>query len=236
MLTNQWLALIITIVVALLWLRLNDFFAHRAWISASLSRKIIHMGTGPIFVCCWLLFPELPMSRYLAAVVPLLITAQFALVGSGLINDQAVVDAMSRTGDRKEILRGPLYYGIVFTVLTILYWKDNPIGIVALMLMCGGDGLADIIGKRFGGSRLPWSKQKSWAGSLAMFAGGVVFTAGVLAIFAAANLVPKSLQVSFPALSLVALGGTFIESFPFRDIDNLTVPVVAAVLGHLLLV
>lgn len=40
--------------------------------------------------------------------------------------------------------------------------------------MCGGDGLADIIGRRFGGNaKLPHNSNKSWAGSAAMFAGAV---------------------------------------------------------------
>jgi hypothetical protein len=42
--------------LALLWLRLNTFAAQRGWISSDFSRKIIHMGTGPLFVLCWLLF------------------------------------------------------------------------------------------------------------------------------------------------------------------------------------
>jgi len=54
---------------------------------------------------------------------------------------------MSRNGDRREILRGPLYYGIIFVVMTLVFWKDSPIGMVAVMLMCGGDGLADIMGR-----------------------------------------------------------------------------------------
>jgi hypothetical protein len=50
MLGNVWLALVVTFVLALSWLRLVDFFAHRGWIGGPLSRKIIHMGTGPILL------------------------------------------------------------------------------------------------------------------------------------------------------------------------------------------
>ncbi len=74
MLKNNILALGITLVIALLWLRINDFFAHKGWVSSSISRKIIHIGTGPIFVLCWLLFNDAPSARYLAAIVPLGIT------------------------------------------------------------------------------------------------------------------------------------------------------------------
>lgn len=68
------------------------------------------------------------------------------LIGLTVINDPAAVRAMSRTGNPREILCGPLF------------------GIVALMLMCGGDGLADIAGRRWGHARLPWAPRKSWAG------------------------------------------------------------------------
>ena len=42
---------------------------------------------------------------------------------------------------------------------------------MVLSLMCGGDGLADIIGRKFGTAKLPFNTSKSWAGSAAMFAG-----------------------------------------------------------------
>ena len=89
---NSIVAAILTLVIAVSFLRLMDFLAQRGWISGPLSRKIIHMGTGPIFVLCWLLFNDRDgLARYLAALVPLGITAQFALVGSGVMKDPAAV-------------------------------------------------------------------------------------------------------------------------------------------------
>jgi len=235
MLSNNFLALIITFTTALIWLRINDLAAHRGWISGQLSRKIIHMGTGPIFVLCWLLFDAVPASRYLAALVPLSITAQFVLVGLGIIKDEAAVQSMTRTGNPREILRGPLFYGIVFVVLTIIYWKDSPIGMVGLMLMCGGDGLADIIGRRFGKMKLPWAKEKSWAGSLGMLVGGWIFALGILAVFVSDGVFSGPLSVYIPALTLIACAGTLVESLPMKDVDNITVTLTAVALGHWLL-
>lgn len=232
---NNWIALPATFMLSLVWLRLNDFLAHRGWISGPLSRKIIHMGTGPIFVLCWLFFQDTPASRYMAALVPLAITIQFALVGLGVIKDQAAVDAMSRHGDRREILRGPLFYGIVFVILTVAFWKDSPIGIVALMLLCGGDGLADILGKRFGSIRLPWAEHKTWVGSLSMFVGGWLFALGILAVYLAVGVFSGRLADYFWPVTIIALAGTVMESLPFSDIDNLTVPALAVLLGYLLL-
>ena len=235
MLSNSYLALILTLLAALAWLRINDFAAHRGWISSHLSRKIIHMGTGPIFVLCWLLFPGKPVDRFLAALVPGLITLQFAGVGLGIVKDEAAVKAMSRTGDRREILRGPLFYGIVFVLLTLIYWKDSPIGMISLMLMCGGDGLAEILGRKFGRKKLPWASQKSWIGSLGMFLGGWVFSTGILWGYLALGIFPGSLGNYLFALTLIALGGTVIESLPFEDVDNITVTLIAVALGHLLI-
>lgn len=232
MLNSNLLALIITFAAALLWLRLNDFAAHRGWISSHLSRKIIHMGTGPIFVLCWLLFNDAPAARYLAALVPLAITAQFALVGLGVMKDEAAVQAMSRSGDRREILRGPLFYGIVFVVLTVVYWKDSPTGIIGLMLMCGGDGLADIIGRRWGKVKLPWANDKSWIGSLGMLFGGWIFALGVVWVFVMLGVFPAPFGSYLLPITAIAIAGAFVESLPIKDFDNITVTLTAVLLGH----
>ena len=231
MLSNDLVAFVITLVVALVWLRLNDFAAHRGWVSGRLSRKIIHMGTGPIFVLCWPLFTNSAASPYIAALVPLAITVQFILVGLGYMQDEAAVQAMTRTGDRREILRGPLFYGIVFVVMTILFWYKTPTGIVALMLMCGGDGLADILGRRYGKSKLPWSPDKSWIGSLGMFIGGLVFSAIIVGIFSAMGLFQGSLTAYIFPIAIIAIAGTIVESLPYHDIDNITVTLTAVILG-----
>ncbi len=234
MIHKVWIAFFITLVIALVWLRLVDFIAHRGWISSALSRKIIHSGTGLIFVLCWLLFPDHPASRFLASVIPLGISIQFALVGFGVIKDQASVDAMSRSGNRKEILRGPLFYGIVFVTLTLIFWKTNPIGIVALMMLCGGDGLADIIGSRVESLTLPWSKSKSLAGSLAMFLGGMIFSFIVLAIFVSTDNFIGPLKVFILPITIISLIAAIVESISIKDFDNLTVPAISILLGYFL--
>ena len=234
MLNHSFWALFITLIASLLWLRLNDFTAHRGWVSSRISRKIIHIGTGPIFVLCWFLFPGKPVDRFLAALVPGLITIQFAMVGLGIIKDQAAVQAMSRTGNPREILRGPLFYGIVFVLLTIIYWLDSPIGIIGLMLMCGGDGLADIIGRKYGKRPLPWSKGKTWLGSLGMLLGGWIFAIGVLTIFVEAGTFYGPVEQYILPITWIAILGAIVESLPFKDVDNITVTVAAILMGHLL--
>jgi phytol kinase len=233
---NPFLAFFITLVVALVEIRLLDFAAHRGWIESRLSRKLIHILTGPFFVLCWLLFPtpDAWYYRWLAALVPLLFTVQFALIGLGIVKDEASVKAMSRNGDRREILRGPLYYGIIFVVMTLVFWKDSPIGILALMLMCGGDGLADVLGRGIPSPKLPWNRDKSVVGTLGMLLGGWVLTLLILGIYVlvkAPGFGP--FKMYWLPVTVIALVATVVESLPFKDVDNITVTLVAVALGYL---
>ena len=230
---NPYIATILTFAIAVLFLRFMDYIAERGWIGSKTSRKLIHIGTGPIFVLCWLMFPDLSISRWLAALVPLLITVQFALVGTGILKDEAAVKAMSRTGDRREILSGPLFYGIMFVVITLIYWKDSFIGIPALMMMCGGDGIADIVGRRVHSPKLLWSPEKSLAGSLSVFAGGWLLTLFIFAIYVGAGVFSGPITRFLLPITWIALGAMLVESLPFKDIDNFTIALASILVGHL---
>jgi phytol kinase len=226
------IAAFITLALALLWLRMMDAITHQGWLEPKLSRKIIHIGTGPLFVLCWPLFSHAFSARYFAALVPLSITMQFIAIGLGWLQDPAAVKAMTRTGNPKEILKGPLYYGLVFVACTIFFWRNSPIGIVALMLMCGGDGLADIVGRRFGTLKLPLNPEKSWAGSAAMFGGSFLFAWGMLVWFEHLGLLSFSIGGATALnVAVIALIATLVEALPLRDIDNLTLTGTAIALG-----
>ncbi len=230
---NNYIALIITFALSMIFLRSMDYIAHRGWMDSKLSRKVIHIGTGPLFVLCWLLFRDSPDARWLAALVPFAITVQFALIGFGIIKDEASVQSMSRTGDPKEILRGPLYYGIMFVVLTLVYWKDSPIGIIALMMMCGGDGVADIIGRQVKSPKLSWSREKSIAGMLGVFVGGWLMSFGIIFIYVQADVFPAPTTSYLLPITAIALAGALIESLHYKDIDNVTMTLASVLVGSL---
>ncbi|QUY43765.1 diacylglycerol/polyprenol kinase family protein [Acaryochloris marina] len=223
--------MVITLLLALSWLRIMDALAANGVLEQKLSRKIIHMGTGPLFVLCWPFFSPQPTARYFAALVPLAITLQFIAIGVGWIQDPDAVQAMTRTGNPKEILKGPLFYGLVFVACTIGFWRTSPVGMLALMMMCGGDGLADIVGRRLGVHKLPFSPEKSWAGSAAMFAGSFLFAFSFLSLFNRLNYFQPPLAGTVGIVAAIALIATLVEALPFRDIDNLTLTGVAVVLG-----
>jgi phytol kinase len=227
----------LTFALSLAWLRLVDTLAGRGLIESHASRKIIHIGTGPLFVLSWLLFSQASTARFLAALVPLAITAQFAAVGLGWIQDEKAVKAMTRRGDRREILRGPLTYGLIFVVCTIVFWRTTPVGIVTLMILCGGDGLADLVGRRFGRRRFPHNPAKSWVGSGAMFLGGYLLAVAMVAVFQGTGIFQPAVAMDAAAVAIawIAMGSALVESLPVADLDNLTISATAVLLALLLL-
>lgn len=64
---------------------------------------------------------------------------------------------------------------------------------IVTSLMCGGDGLADIVGRRLGaGNPLPWNPGKSWAGSAAMFLGGFGMAIALVGLYSYLGYLPQS--------------------------------------------
>jgi phytol kinase len=115
----------------------------------------------------------------------------------------------------------------------LLYWKDSLVGIPALMMMCGGDGVADIVGRRVNSMKLPWSPEKSLAGSLSVFLGGWLLTMFIFAVYVWAGVFGGPVTRFLLPVSLIALGAMLVESLPFKDVDNITLTVVSALIGHL---
>lgn len=185
-------------------------------------RKLLHVLAGPIFLFTWPWFTD--EGRYWAAAVPLMMTVKFALVGLGLWGDEEAVRMMSRSGQPSELLRGPLLYGVVFVAATVLAFRDVTAA-VALMALCFGDAAAEAFGR---GSRvkLPWSKRKSWAGSAGFVAAALPAMALFAALFQKWGFAPTDAPFPLTSLALAALAGAAIESLPFRDVDNLSVPFV----------
>ena len=120
----------------------------------------------------------------------------------------------------------------VFIAITLIYWKDSFIGIPALMMLCGGDGIADIVGRRIKSPKLPWSREKSVAGSLSVFAGGALLTALILFIYVSVGVFATPFTMYLLPVMWIALGAMLVESLPFKDVDNITLTVISALIGH----
>ncbi|KAL5710081.1 farnesol kinase [Ranunculus cassubicifolius] len=200
-----------------------------------LNRKFVHITIGLVFMLFWPLFSSRPEAAILAALIPGVNIIKMLLLGLGVYKDEATVKSMTRFGDHRELLKGPLYYATTITLASIIYWRSSPIPIAAICNMCAGDGMADIIGRRFGKHKLPYNKDKSFMGSIAMVGFGFMACIGYMLYFSAFGLIDESWNLSLQFF-IVSLASALVESLPISsDLDdNLTVPLTSFLVGTLL--
>lgn len=47
-------------------------------------------------------------------------------------------------------MQGPLIYAVVHVAGTLLFWRTSPVALIALAVLCGGDGAAEPVGVAYG--------------------------------------------------------------------------------------
>ena len=181
--------------------------ARRRWPGQKeLSRKIVHIGTGPV----------LPLAWWLQIPATLAVPIATAVTVVALINHRwrwlpAVEDV-----DRHSY--GTVAYGLAITTLLLLFWPQQPQAACAgVLVMAAADGLAGLIGRA---TQTPhWQilgQTKSIAGTITMAAVSLT----VLGLLAWVGPEGPGLA-GLLAISLLATG---LEQLSPWGIDNLTVP------------
>lgn len=208
-----------------------QYLAAQRVLSRPAARKVMHCGAGPLFLCCWPWFSAAPSARYWASVGPMALTLKAFLAGAGIVDDPKTVASMSRSGDRRELLRGPTLYGTVFVAATVSCWRSLA-GIIALVALCAGDGFAEIVGRSpLGrrGPRLPWCPRKSLAGSLAFFAATLCSATAFALKFAHLGWwAPLPTRALVAGVAKVAAAAALAESLETGPWDNPIIFAVAA--------
>jgi len=178
-----------------------------------LSRKIIHIGTGPVILLAWLF--DIP--KNIAFSTALLIT-----ISLGVNYQYRFLPAIEDV-ERKSF--GTIAYGISITLLLLLFWtRYAPSISIGVLAMAFGDGLAGLIGRSINSPK--WSilgQTKSIAGTLTM---GSVVAITTSIISSTNNLGIDPLEIL--VISLIA---TFLEQISPWGIDNLTVPIGVTCIG-----
>lgn len=194
---------------------LMNFCVTRFRLPQDISRKITHIGAGSIIIFLPL-YSDLHWSKYLNILI--MFVWLILLVQKGFFadpNDEAV-KTMTRTGDRGELLKGPLYFVVVAIICGTLFYKTFP-GIVAMACLGWGDGFAPIIGSRYGRWKYEILSNKTVEGSLAMF----IFSFAA-SIFFVWLITPSTLNIS--RIFIVALVAVLVEGCSPKEIDNLLIP------------
>ncbi|KAL3616143.1 hypothetical protein CASFOL_040000 [Castilleja foliolosa] len=127
--------------IALTLLKIWEQTAKRGVFDQKLNRKLVHITLGLAFMLCWPMFSSGRQGAILAAAIPGINIIKMLLLGLGILKDDATVKSMSRFGNHRELLKGPLYYAATITLASAIYWRTSPIAIAAVCNLCAGDGI-----------------------------------------------------------------------------------------------
>jgi phytol kinase len=182
-------------------------------------RKIVHIGAGHVILIAWWL--DIPakvgiIAAVLASAVTLLSYLLPILPGINSVGRQSL---------------GTFFYAVSIGILVAWFWdlQQPQYAALGIMIMSWGDGLAALIGKRFGKHKYKiFGAQKSWEGSLTMTIASYIVSSLILL-----GTVGNSWQ-TWAISILVAIIATALEAFSFLGIDNLTVPLGSAALAFIL--
>jgi len=178
-----------------------------------LSRKIIHIGTGPVILLASLF--EIPKNIAF-------LSALFITLGLGINYQYRLLPAIEDV-ERKSF--GTIAYGISITLLLALFWPRYESSIsIGVLSMAFGDGLAGLIGRSINSPK--WSvlgQSKSIAGTLTM--------GSVVAITTATISTINHLEIQSIEIIIISLTATFLEQISPWGIDNITVPIGVTCIG-----
>ena len=196
----------ILVVIAEALSRLSD--------DPELTRKVVHIGSGNVILLAW----WLDISR--SVIVSAAIIAAAIAILSYIV---PILPSIESVG-RKSF--GTLFYAISMGILAGCFWQNSPqYAVIGILVMAWGDGMAAIIGQRFGKHKYQIGQvSKSWEGSLAMAAAAAIVT-GIILVVVEGNSW-QTWTISF----VVALVATILEAFSKLGIDNLTVPLASGFL------
>jgi uncharacterized protein (TIGR00297 family) len=184
---------------------------------AETRRQAVHIAMGGFaFALAW-------MTWWQAAACAL----------AALLFNAFALPRLARVLFRDAELHGRRPGGIVFyplaVLLLILAFPDR-LDIVALAwgVLAAGDGFATIVGRAVRGPRLPWNRDKTWAGTAAFVLAGTA--AGTVLAWWARDAVVAQPPVWFTwtAPVLAAVIAALVETLPVRLDDNLSIPAAAA--------
>lgn len=155
---------------------------------------------------------------------------------AALLHNVHVLPRTGRRFFRDSEEAGGLSSGIVIYPLTVmiligLFPARLHIAAAGWAILSFGDGFATLVGKRYGGAKLPWNRDKSWAG-LAGYTVSASIGATVLLLWCApgsAYGADVTFLLAATACIIGSLAAAITESFPLPLDDNLTSPLVGAV-------
>ncbi|MEH1801899.1 MAG: diacylglycerol/polyprenol kinase family protein [Nostoc sp.] len=213
-----WLQIALAAIWVLLIL-LIAWVVNRFANEPEIVRKIVHIGTGNVILLAWWL--DIPASVGITASV---LASAITLLSYRL----PILPGINSVG-RQSL--GTFFYSVSFGILVAWFWylQQPQYAALGILVMTWGDGLAALIGQRFGKNKYKvFGTVKSWEGSLTMML--VSYLVCSLILVGTQGNAWQTWAISL----MVAVIATALEAFSFLGMDNLTVPLGSAAVAFFL--
>ena len=208
------------------------------------ARKIVHVSCAPLWVITWTFYTNDTTSRYYAAALPMtvLICVIFKLGGlNRMVGREKVMAPMGDGGGESskgesEGMEGIAWYLVMMMSVALLGWRKEVAGVVAISMMSFGDGVAEVVGRKWGDWGRWWGedkKGKSFAGTAAFVVAGWIGSLGLLKVLNALGMQACNGVDNVWQIGVIAAVCAFVELIPGIN-DNIAVPAVAALLTKFL--
>jgi len=208
-------------VVIFLTLRMNDRF------SQNLKRKFLHIMIGNfVFIIPFFTFNTFPMNFPFYVASPFILLTLIASASSPIkIKNKMSGLADITKGGHKF---GLVLYAISYTILAFFFSAKSYVIIAGILPMAFGDAAASLVGQKWGHHKLGKLSKKSFEGTTAMFL--VTFISVTLSLLAFSYLCPFQITTLLLASLGVAISATILEALTPKGLDNITVPLLSALL------
>lgn len=178
------------------------------------SRKVVHIGAGPVVLIAWFV----GLDRWIAIPAAALITLLAAF------NHRRRLLPGLEDIDRASY--GTVAYGASITLLLFWWWPQQPLTVAAgVMVMACGDGLAGLVGPQLASPS--WQilgQRRSLAGTATMAITSLVVLLALVAVAGSTgHPVPR-----VEAAMAIAVAAALLEQVAIGGIDNLSVPLAVA--------
>jgi len=208
------MALTLSIIVVFLLLTGAELWWRRQQPHGEFSRKFVHITVGS-FVAFWPFWLPLDDIKLLSLAFLVVVAA------SKYLHIFQAIHSVQRPTS------GEFWFALVVGLLALIHHQPR-IYTAALLEMSLADGLAAVIGTRWGNSRryTVFGSPKTVVGTITFF----VVSCAILSYYAAISGALSPMILIAP----IALAATILENLAVRGLDNLAVPLFVA--GALLLV
>ncbi len=210
--TNEWIAIILILVIIVSILYLSDFSISKNFLSIEQSRRSVHVIIGVMAMTSPIIFSQ--------NTVPIIVSSIFALVNIFAIK----YDFFRSIHATNRVTYGTIYFPISYLIVSLFFWEYSEYIIICLSILAFSDPIASLVGAKVKNptSFIIWKDKKTIQGTISFFLFSFLLVS--LGMYHMSNLALN--KIIFGAIITSTLA-TASEITSYEGSDNITIPIIS---------